>query len=170
MSAAPGTTPVQAPATAARPDEGFLAGMWLIVTLDLKQRVRGVAWYVLLGVFVLLVTIVTGLLVLATNAWDDGGGGVFSTIVFFVLLLCVRGLPALLVYRNVLPPRERLQMVFITATALPLLVALSQIGLANGTMLPENAAALVGAGALSVVVFPGVAVAIARRPDDTVPA
>ena len=35
---------------------------------------------------------------------------------------------------------------FITATSLPLLVALAEIGLRNGTMLPENAAALVGAG------------------------
>ena len=32
---------------------------------------------------------------------------------------------------------------FLTATALPLLVALSEIGLASGAMLPENAAALV---------------------------
>ncbi|HYW87027.1 MAG TPA: cation:proton antiporter, partial [Chloroflexota bacterium] len=83
--------------------------------------------------------------------------------VFFILLLVVRGLPALLVYRQALPAAQRLQMVFITATALPLLVALSQIGLANGTMLPENAAALVGAGVLSVVAFPAAAVAIAAR-------
>ena len=95
MSAAPGTTPVQARPADPSPDDGFFAGMWLVVTLDLKQRVRGVAWYVLLGVFVLLVTIVTGLLVLATNAWDDGGGGVFSTIVFFVLLLGTLVSPAL---------------------------------------------------------------------------
>lgn len=74
---------------------GFFPGMWLIVTLDLKQRVRGLAWYVLLGVFVLLVTIVTALLVLATNAWDDGGGGIFSTVVFFVLLLGTLVSPAL---------------------------------------------------------------------------
>ena len=33
--------------------------------------------------------------VLATNAWDDGGGGVFSTIVFFVLLLGTLVSPAL---------------------------------------------------------------------------
>jgi hypothetical protein len=50
-----------------------------------------------------------------------------------------------------------------TATALPLLVALAEIGLRNGTMLRENAAALVGAGALSVLVFPMLAVAIERR-------
>lgn len=51
----------------------------------------------------------------------------------------------------------------LTATALPPLVALAEIGLRNGTMLRENAAALVGAGALSVLVFPTVAVAIERR-------
>ncbi len=84
-------------------------------------------------------------------------------LVFFVLLLAVRGLPALLLYRRDLSMSERTQMVFLTATALPLLVALSEIGLSTGEMLPQNAAALVGAGVLSVVVFPGVAVTLSRR-------
>ena len=84
-------------------------------------------------------------------------------LVFFVLLLVIRGLPALLVYRRALSMTQRLQMMFITATALPLLVALAEIGLRNGTMLPENAAALVGAGVLSVIVYPAVAVGIGAR-------
>jgi hypothetical protein len=84
-------------------------------------------------------------------------------LAFFVLLLLVRGLPSLLVYRRALPLPQRLQMMFITATALPLLVALAEIGLRNGTMLPESAAALVGAGVLSVIVYPAVAVAIGAR-------
>jgi Kef-type K+ transport system membrane component KefB len=84
-------------------------------------------------------------------------------LVFFVLLLVVRGLPALLVYRRALPMTQRLQMTFITATSLPLLVALAEIGLRNGTMLPENAAALVGAGVLSVIFYPAIAVAIGAR-------
>ncbi len=84
-------------------------------------------------------------------------------LVFFVLLLAVRGVPALFLYRDALPAVRRVQMMFLTATALPLLVALSEIGLRNGTMLPENAAALVGAGALSVLVFPMAAVTIERR-------
>ena len=54
-------------------------------------------------------------------------------------------------------------MTLLTATALPLLVALSQIGLSTGDMLPENAAALVGAGVLSVMVYPGIALALNRR-------
>ena len=82
---------------------------------------------------------------------------------FFVLLLVVRGLPTLLVYRSALPFPRRLELVFIVSTALPLLVALSAIGLETGHMLPENAAALVGAGVLSVLVYPAIAVAIDRR-------
>jgi Kef-type K+ transport system membrane component KefB len=83
-------------------------------------------------------------------------------VVFFVLFVVVRGLPALLFYRRELPMRGRVQMMLLTATALPLLVALAHIGLESGTMLPENAAALVGAGVLSVIVFPAVAVSLAR--------
>jgi len=83
-------------------------------------------------------------------------------VVFFVLFLAVRGLPALLFYRRELPMRGRVQLMLLTATALPLLVALAHIGLESGTMLPENAAALVGAGVLSVMVFPAVAVSLGR--------
>ena len=64
---------------------------------------------------------------------------------------------------------ERVQLVFITATTLPLLVALTEIGLASGTMLPENAAALVGAGVLSVVLFPSAALAFAARQRQSIP-
>ena len=84
-------------------------------------------------------------------------------LAFFVLLLVVRGVPALFLYRRDLPAVQRVELMFLTATALPLLVALAEIGLRNGTMLHENAAALIGAGVLSVLVFPMVAVAIERR-------
>ena len=89
-------------------------------------------------------------------------------LVFFLLLLTVRGLPALLVYRKSLPARERVQMTFLTATSLPMLVALSAIGLESGVMLPENAAALVGAGVLSVATFPLIATRL-HRPTPTAP-
>jgi len=45
-----------------------------------------------------------------------------------------------------------------SATALPLIVAVTEIGLAEGRMLPENAAALVGAGMVSVLLFPLIAI------------
>jgi Kef-type K+ transport system membrane component KefB len=83
-------------------------------------------------------------------------------VVFAALLLVVRGLPSLLVYRRVLAFRQRLEMTFITATTMPLLIALAAIGLSDGVMLPSNAAALVGAGVVSVLVYPAVATMLHR--------
>jgi Kef-type K+ transport system membrane component KefB len=89
-------------------------------------------------------------------------------LLFFALLLGCRGLPALLIYRGVLTWRQRTQTALVTATALPTLVALTEIGLRNGTMLRENAAALVGAGVLTVLLLPTLAVAI-HRPKGAAP-
>ena len=91
-------------------------------------------------------------------------------LLFFALLLAVRGLPALLVYRAALPARQRVELALLTATTLPLLVALTEIGRRTGAMLATNGAALVGAGALSVLVYPVLAVALHRRAPRPTPA
>ena len=76
-------------------------------------------------------------------------------LLFFTLLLVIRGLPQYVLYRGVLPSNpERARFALYVATALPILVAITSLELRNGLMLPETAAALVGAGALSVLVFP----------------
>ena len=142
----------------------FLAGMvlrrWAPGDVhSLEEKLDAVGY----GFFIPVFFVVSGMNLDVDSIVEDP----LRLLVFFVLLLLVRGLPALLVYRRALPMTQRLQMMFITATSLPLLVALAEIGLRNGTMLPENAAALVGAGVLSVIVYPAVAVAIGaerRRP------
>jgi Kef-type K+ transport system membrane component KefB len=91
-------------------------------------------------------------------------------LMFLGLILAVRGLPTLLIYRRVLDGRQRVQTALISATALPLLVALTEVGLRNGTMLRENAAALVGAGVLTVLLLPAAAVALQRPEPATPPA
>jgi Kef-type K+ transport system membrane component KefB len=83
-------------------------------------------------------------------------------LIFFALLLLVRGVPSLFVYRRAMRRRQRLEMTFITATTMPLLVALAEIGERDGVMLPSTAAALIGAGVLSVLVYPLIAVALHR--------
>ena len=83
-------------------------------------------------------------------------------LIFFVLLLIVRGLPSLVIYRHTLARRQRIEMTFITATSLPLLIALADIGQQDGVMLPATSAALVGAGVLSVLVYPQIAVGLHR--------
>jgi Kef-type K+ transport system membrane component KefB len=85
-------------------------------------------------------------------------------LMFAALMLLVHLVPAQILYRRSLDARERWQLTLIASTALPLLVAISEIGLRNGTMLPENAAALVGAGVVTVLVFPALAVVLQRPP------
>ncbi|MFE5410094.1 ABC transporter permease [Microbacterium sp. NPDC056569] len=66
-----------------------------IVGLELTQRTRSVAWYVLLGVFGLLLVFVTSLSFLAWGAVDEPGGAIYSTIVYITLLLVVLVSPTL---------------------------------------------------------------------------
>jgi Kef-type K+ transport system membrane component KefB len=81
-------------------------------------------------------------------------GAPLRMVVFLILILAVRGIPLMLMHRGILAFRQRAQLMFYTATTLPLIVALTGIGVSNGTMLTENAAALVGAAVLTVVLFP----------------
>jgi Cu-processing system permease protein len=68
-----------------------------IVRLDLTQRVRSLSWYVLLGVFVVVLLIVTVLSFASvpSSAGSTAGGAVFSIVVYVVLLLVVLVSPTL---------------------------------------------------------------------------
>ncbi|WP_214466089.1 ABC transporter permease [Microbacterium flavescens] len=67
-----------------------------IFRLELTQRTRSVAWYVLLGVFACLLLLVTVLSFLAFGGLrDQQGSAVFSTIVYITLLLIVLVSPTL---------------------------------------------------------------------------
>ncbi|MGN6664269.1 MAG: cation:proton antiporter [Solirubrobacterales bacterium] len=81
---------------------------------------------------------------------------------FFVLFLVVRGVPALLLYRNLLDLRNRTALAFYCATELPLVVALTTIAIDVGKMRPSTAAGLVGAAMLSTLVYPFVAMALRK--------
>ena len=82
---------------------------------------------------------------------------------FLLLFLVVRGVPALLLYRRSLPHDQLPPLAFLSATGLPLIVVITGIGVDTGRMLPENAAALVGAGMLSVLIYPLIGFAQLRR-------
>ncbi len=73
---------------------------------------------------------------------------------FMALFFIVRGIPVLVLYRKDLIAAERTAMVWFSATALPLVVAITTLGVRSHEMKRENAAALVAAAMLSVVIFP----------------
>ncbi len=76
--------------------------------------------------------------------------------IFLAALLLVRGLPALL-YRPLIPAGRTLPGVLLQATSLPFIVAATAIGVELDIITAANAAALIAAGLLSVVVFPALA-------------
>ncbi|MCK9873093.1 cation:proton antiporter, partial [Nocardiopsis dassonvillei] len=77
--------------------------------------------------------------------------------------LVVRGGPEYLLSRGDVPERQRLPLVLFSATALPLIAVLSEIGTETGALDGASAAALLGAGMLSVLVLPQVGGALLRR-------
>jgi Kef-type K+ transport system membrane component KefB len=78
---------------------------------------------------------------------------------FLAALLAVRGLPALL-YRGLIGGRRAVVAGLLQATSLPFIVAASMIGVDLGVIGEATSAALIGAGLLSVVVFPLLAATI----------
>ena len=73
------------------------------------------------------------------------------------LLVLVRGVPVLL-YKHELTPEEKLPFALYSATGLPLIVIISEIGVSSGLMPPDRASILVSAGMISVLLFPILAV------------
>ncbi len=69
----------------------------------------------------------------------------------------------MLLYRNVLQPRQRAALAFYSATELPLVVAITTIATETGHMKSSTAAGLVGAAMLSTLVFPFVGRALLER-------
>jgi Kef-type K+ transport system membrane component KefB len=142
---------------------GFVAGM--IVRLALKghelkvfeSKLTAVGF----GFFVPFFFITSGI------EFDLGALGSVTALLklamFFCLFLVVRGAPAMLLYRNVLQPRQRAALAFYSATELPLVVAITTIAIESGHMKSSTAAGLVGAAMLSTLVFPFVGRAFLER-------
>ncbi|MFI8080634.1 cation:proton antiporter [Kitasatospora sp. NPDC086009] len=81
-------------------------------------------------------------------------GSLLLVPVFLLLLLAVRGLPAALLAPIGLGRRDRAALGLYGATALPLVVVITTIEVDAGHLPSSTAAALVGAGMLSVLAFP----------------
>ena len=88
--------------------------------------------------------------------------------VFLVALLVVRGVPAL-VYRRVLDGSHTAIAGIMQATSLPFIVAATAIGMDLGLIDAAASAALIGAGLLSVLIFPLTGLVLLRRAAPTEP-
>ncbi len=80
--------------------------------------------------------------------------------VVLVLLFIVRGLPSTLAAPAGSSRRDRLSIAFLGATGLPIIVAVTAIGVDEGVLRTADAAVIVGAGMLSVLLFPLIAMSL----------
>lgn len=123
---------------------------------QLQSKIQGLAF----GIFIPLFFVVSGAKLDIASIIENP----LLLVLFTVLLLVVRGVPQFFIYRKAIPnTRERARFTFYVATALPIIVAVTSIETDSGIMKPEIAAALVGAGALSVLIFPLVAQLLAPK-------
>jgi Kef-type K+ transport system membrane component KefB len=140
----------------------FAAGLVVGLALDspegapVRMRLDGIGFGFLIPIYF----VVTGMnfdldsLLTAT--------GLSLAALFLGLLLVVRGASSLLWLRE-LGPRETISLGLFGATGLPLIVAIAGIGIDRGAMADDVGASLIGAGMISVLVFPLVATAFSGR-------
>jgi Kef-type K+ transport system membrane component KefB len=104
------------------------------------------------------------------DALFASAGALLKVPLFLALFLVVRGAPALLLYRGVLDARARAALAFFSATALPLVVAITTVAQDGGHMSSSTAAALVGAAILSPLIFPLVGLSVRKSAGQPSPA
>ncbi|MFF7437033.1 cation:proton antiporter [Streptomyces sp. NPDC008122] len=125
---------------------------------QILEKVEGVGFGFLVPVFF----VVTGI-EFDLESLLHGGRTLLLLPVFLLLFLVVRGGPIWFLAPRDLGRTDRSGLVLYGSTALPLVVAIITIGVDDKEMTAGEAAALVGAGMLSVLVFPLLALRLRAR-------
>src|SRR5437867_3316856 len=149
----------------------FLAGVVLgMVDRDammthphFRTKLEGVGYGLLIPVF-----FVSSGLNFDLNALFSSPTTILRAPIFLLALLAVRGVPAL-VYRPLVGDRRTVAAALLQATSLPFIVVAARIGVSLDLISGANAAALVAAGLLSVLIFPLVVLGLLRQPEERMP-
>jgi Kef-type K+ transport system membrane component KefB len=123
----------------------------------LRQKLEAIGYG-----FVIPVFFVTSGMRLDVDALLDEPSAFARVPLFLAALLVVRGLPALVLRRD-LGTRHTVAAALLQATSLPFIVTATMLGEEVGAITAANAAAFVGAGLVSSLVFPLVATALLAR-------
>jgi Kef-type K+ transport system membrane component KefB len=138
----------------------FAAGLVVGLALDspegapVRMRLEGIGFGFLIPIYF----VVTGMNFDLDSLLSRRGLALAG--LFLALLVVVRGTSSLLWLRE-LGARQTLSLALCAATGLPLIVAIVGIGTDRGAISPDVGASLVGAGMISVLLFPLLATAIA---------
>ncbi|WP_432741768.1 cation:proton antiporter [Methylobacter sp. G7] len=136
----------------------FVAGMVVGLAIKgnegelLRHKLDAIGYGFLIPIFF----IVAGMKFEVSALWSAPLAPV-QIALLLALMLLIRGVP-LLLYKKELTPEEKLPFAFYSATGLPLIIIISEIGVSSGLMPQDRASILVSAGMISVLLFPILAV------------
>jgi Kef-type K+ transport system membrane component KefB len=131
----------------------FAAGLIVGLTLDspegatVRMRLEGIGFGLLIPIYFVVAGMNFDLDSFLTAT------GLALGALFLGLLLVVRGTPAIVWLRE-LDARQTLSLAVFSATGLPLIVAVVGIGTDRGAISSDVGASLIGAGMISVLLFP----------------
>ena len=97
------------------------------------------------------------------DALTSSGSTILRVPLFLAALFLVRGLPALILYRPLVPKGKVAVSALLQATSLPFIIAATSIGLELDLITPANGAAVIAAGLFSVLLFPAIALTLLKR-------
>jgi len=114
------------------------------------------------GFLIPIFFIVTGIQ-FQLSALLDSPSSLALVPVFLLFFLIVRGLPTLFLHREVLPATsDRRALALLAGTELPLVIAVTALGVEAGRMSVELATAMVGAAMISVLIYPMLGMAVRK--------
>lgn len=146
----------------------FAAGIvWRLLMRDaaprdreaVESKVEAVAFGFLVPLFFIYTGVTFDLAALLAEPWL-----LAAVPVALVALLIVRGLPSLLAAPIGADSRTRISVMLMGSTGLPVIVAVTGIGVDENLISSGLASVLVGAGMLSVLLFPLVAMSLRGEP------
>ena len=126
---------------------------------DFRRKLEAVGF----GVFIPAFFVTSGVR-FDLDALTSSTSNLLMVPIFLAALLAARGLPAL-VYRRVIDGRQTAVAALMQATSLPFIVAATAIGMDLGLIDAAGSAALIGAGLLSVLLFPLGGLVLLRAPN-----
>ena len=130
---------------------------WQKTHPQFRMRLQAVGF----GVFIPVFFVASGIQ-LDFSSLAGGGSALVLIPVFFVGLLLIRGVPAV-VYRGIAGRRLIVVAGLLQTISLPLLVAGARIGVGTGQMSETAAAGIISAGMLAMLIFPSTALILLQK-------
>ena len=122
-----------------------------------ESKLEGLAYGFMIPIF-----FVTSGVMFPLSALLEDARALIMVPVFALVILVVRGVPGFFTLDRGATVRDRATVSLFTATSLPLIIAVTNIGVQEGALSTELAAALVGAGMLTVLLYPLLALAVSK--------